>query len=74
MLNRGHRDSLTAGDLLVINQTGQTVMDLLSQTAVRMPDSEAGVLVIFDVYERASLDLVLEASRPLAVGDKVRSS
>lgn len=74
VVNRGHRDSLKAGDLLVINQTGQTVMDPLSQTAVRMPDSEAGVLVIFDVYERASFGLVLEASRPLAVGDKVRSS
>ena len=74
VVNRGHRDSLKAGDLLAVNQTGQTVIDPLSQTAVRMPDSEAGVLVIFDVYERASFGLVLEASRPLAVGDKVSSS
>ena len=47
VVNRGHRDSLKVGDLLAVNQTGQTVIDPLSQTAVRMPDSEAGVFAHF---------------------------
>jgi len=72
VINRGHRESLKAGDVLAIDQTGQTVQDPITKKAVQLPDTRAGVLMLFGVYERASFGLVLEATRPLAVGDKLR--
>ena len=38
-----------------------------------LPDIKAGVLMVFSVYERASFGLVLEATKPLSVGDGVRN-
>jgi hypothetical protein len=40
---------------------------------VALPDVRAGVLMVFAVYEKASFGLVLTATRPLAVGDKIRN-
>ena len=40
---------------------------------VALPDVRAGVLMLFSVYEKASYGLVLTATRPLAVGDKVKN-
>jgi hypothetical protein len=40
---------------------------------VRLPDIQAGVLMVFSVYDRASFGLVLEATKPLSVGDKLRN-
>ena len=40
---------------------------------VTLPDVRAGVLMIFAVYEKASYALVLTATRPLSVGDKVKN-
>jgi len=31
------------------------------------------VLMVFSVYDRASFGLVLEATKPLSVGDKLRN-
>ena len=72
VVNRGQRESLKPGDVLAIDQAGQTVQDPVTQHSVRLPDTRAGVLMLFAVYERASFGLVLEATRPLAVGDKLR--
>jgi len=38
-----------------------------------LPDVRAGVVMIFAAYEKASYGLVLSASRPLSVGDKVKN-
>jgi len=73
VVNRGARESLRVGDVLVIDQTGQAVNDPMTGKAVQLPDIRAGVLMVFAVYERASFGLVLEASRPLSVGDKLRN-
>ena len=39
--------------------------------AERLRTTQAGVLMVFSVYERASFGLVLEATKPLSVGDKL---
>ena len=72
VVNRGQRESLKPGDVLAIDQAGQTVQDPVTHHSVRLPDTRAGVLMLFAVYKRASFGLVLEATRPLAVGDKLR--
>jgi hypothetical protein len=38
---------------------------------VQLPDEQAGVLMIFRTLERMSFGLILEAERPLAVGDRI---
>lgn len=70
-INKGERDALRVGDVLAIDQTGQEVQDPVSKKMVRLPDTRAGVLMVFAVYDRASFGLVLEATRALRVGDKL---
>ena len=71
VINRGARESLSSGDVLAIYRRGETVTDPLTRDPVQLPDIRAGVLMVFAVFERASFGLVLEATRPLAVGDKL---
>ena len=70
-VNRGAREGLELGDVLAIYQTGEVVKDPLKNEMVSLPDVRAGVLMLFSVYEKASYGLVLTATRPLSVGDKV---
>jgi nucleoid-associated protein YgaU len=72
-VNRGDREGLAVGDVLAIYQTGQVVEDPVTKKMVALPDVRAGVLMLFAVYEKASFGLVLTASRPLAVGDKLKN-
>jgi hypothetical protein len=71
VINRGARESLSSGDVLAIYRRGETVTDPVTRDPVQLPDIRAGVLMVFAVFERASFGLVLEATRPLAVGDKL---
>jgi hypothetical protein len=71
VINKGQRDALRLGDVLAIDQAGQEVKDPVSKKIVRLPNTRAGVLMVFAVYDRASFGLVLEASRPLRVGDRL---
>jgi hypothetical protein len=72
-INRGARELLRKGDVLVIQQRLPPVEDPLTAKSVHLPDLRAGVLMVFAVFERASFGLVMEASRPLAVGDTLRN-
>ncbi|MCU0254681.1 MAG: LysM peptidoglycan-binding domain-containing protein [Acidobacteria bacterium] len=40
---------------------------------VKLPDEEAGLLMVFRTYERLSVGLVMQATRPINVGDRVRN-
>ena len=71
VINRGARESLRVGDVLAIDHTGELVKDPVTGKSVRLPDTRAGVLMVFSVYDRASFGLVLEANKPLSVGDKL---
>lgn len=71
VINRGARESLRVGDVLAIDHTGDLVKDPVTGKSVRLPDTRAGVLMVFSVYDRASFGLVLEATKPLSVGDKL---
>ena len=72
-INRGARESVREGDVLMIQHRPPPAEDPLTTQSVVLPDRRAGVLMLFAVFDRASFGLVLEASRPLAVGDTLRS-
>lgn len=72
-LNKGARDGLAEGNVLAIYKTGETVRDRITGERVKIPDERAGLLMVFRTYDKLSYGLVLNASRQLAVNDKVRN-
>jgi hypothetical protein len=73
VLNRGLRDGLAIGDVLAIYQTGEVVHDKIQQDNVALPDVRAGLLMVFESFEKASYAIVLKANRPLKILDKVKN-
>ncbi|MGE8068369.1 LysM peptidoglycan-binding domain-containing protein [Pseudomonas sp. NPDC089569] len=72
-LNKGRRDGLAEGNVLVVMKTGETVRDRITGQPLKIPDESAGLLMVFRTYDKLSYGLVLNASRSLAVLDKVRN-
>ena len=79
VINRGARDGLAPGDVLAILQTGEVVRDhyargsMFRGATVKLPDEEAGTLMVFKVYDRIGYGLVMEATTPIHVLDVVRN-
>ena len=71
MLNRGERNGLEAGNVLSIHRVGEVVRDPRTGELLRLPDAPAGMLMVFRVFEKMSYALVLNASQPLRVNDRV---
>ncbi len=72
-INRGLRDGLDVGNVLAIYKRGGTVRDRLGGGTLELPDERAGLLIVFRSFEKMSFGLVLEATRPLSVNDKVKN-
>lgn len=71
-INRGEADGLEIGDTLAIYKAGETVRDRISEDIVNLPPERAGLLMVFRTFEQMSFGLVMNATRPLNVGDLVR--
>ena len=71
-LNRGSEHGVDPGTVLDILQSGRGVPDPYTRKAIALPDQYAGVLMVFKVTPKLSYGLVMAASRPLHVLDKVR--
>jgi len=72
-INRGRDSDLEVGHLLAIMEEGEVVRDRVEGGTVRLPDEQAGVLMVFKIYERMSFGLVLSADKVLSVGYPVTS-
>ncbi len=73
VMNRGARNGLAPGDVLTVFQRGVAVKDRIEGGNVRLPDEEAGTLMVFKVYDRIGYGLVMEATQPIHVLDAVRN-
>jgi hypothetical protein len=85
VLNRGARNGLAPGDVLTVFQAGAVVRDRYSKSAfvskkslfagekVKLPDEEAGTIMVFKVYDRIGYGLVMEATEAIRVLDAVRN-
>ena len=72
-LNKGARDGLEVGNVLAVYKTGETVRDRITGEQVKIPDERAGLLMVFRTYDKLSYGIILQATRQLAVMDKVRN-
>ncbi|WP_341580930.1 LysM peptidoglycan-binding domain-containing protein [Marinobacter metalliresistant] len=70
-INRGTREGLEAGNVMAVLKSGNLVRDPVTGETIELPSERAGLLMVFQAYEKMSYGLVLQASRALAVGDKV---
>jgi len=79
VLNRGARDGLAPGDVLTVYQEGEVVKDrfagasMFSGEKVKLPDEEAGTVMVFKVYDRIGYGLVMQATSDIHVLDAVRN-
>jgi len=84
VINRGTQHGLAPGDVLTVFQAGEVVRDpftgrflargnLSGGERVRLPDEEAGTVMVFKVYDRIGYGLVMEATSDIHVLDAVRN-
>jgi hypothetical protein len=76
VIDRGEADGLKPGTVLRIDQRGETIRDVVSKNlreTVRLPDEQAGLLMVFRTFERVSFGLVMHATRAMHIDDKVRN-
>ena len=67
----GEADEVEVGTLLSIAKVSEPVRDQVSGKRYTLPPEIAGTMMLFAVYERASFGLVLNASQPLSVADRL---
>ncbi len=73
VMNRGSNNGLAVGDVLSVFQSGEEVRDRVEGGKVRLPDENAGTIMVFKAYDRISYGLVMEATQAIHVFDVVRN-
>ena len=73
VVNRGTSNGLSVGDVLSVFQSGEVVKDRFRGGNVRLPDEEAGTVMVFKTYDRISYGLVMEATDAIHIHDSVRN-
>lgn len=75
-LNKGASEKLAVGHVLDIYQRGKLIADPYAEdknVPVALPDELAGSLMVFRVFEHVSYALIMEATQPIHVLDKVQT-
>ena len=73
VMNRGTNNGLAVGDVLTVFQSGRTVKDRFKGGKVKLPDEEAGTIMVFKTFDRISYGLVMEATTAIHILDAVRN-
>ncbi len=70
-VNLGLREGMEAGHVLSVYQQGRSVRDPVTGDTVVLPDQLAGLMMIFRPFEKMSYALIMDATRPMHVLDRV---
>lgn len=72
-INRGAKDGVERGHVLALWRAGQTTVDTTTgdRAVLRLPDTRAGEIFVFRVFERVSYALVLQSNTAVSRGDLV---
>lgn len=76
VIDRGSNDDLAPGDLLAVFQRGATVENPVKrsrQRTITLPNTRAGEMMIFRVFDRVSYGLILHATQPMHINDVVQT-
>ncbi|WP_183326251.1 LysM peptidoglycan-binding domain-containing protein [Halomonas cerina] len=72
-IDLGTRDGLAPGHVLSVERRGEWVDEPRTGERLRLPGEEAGLVMVVRPYEKMSYALVMKATRPLAVGDRLHN-
>lgn len=75
-LNRGANDGLEVGNVLAIYQRGEEIDDDVAGAVsdeIRLPDTQAGTLLVFRTFDEVSYGLVTRATSEIHLLDMVRN-
>ena len=74
-LSRGSKDTVEIGHVLAIYRAGAEMTDRFEdkKETFKLPDERYGLVFVFRVFDRVSYALVMNADRPVATGDIVRT-
>lgn len=70
-INLGTREGIEEGNVLRIQYHTGTARDPMTREEYKLPDEEAGLLMVFRTFERVSYALVMSATRPVHPLDTV---
>lgn len=73
VMNRGSGNGLSVGDVLSVFKAGAVVKDRIGGGEVRLPDEQAGTVMVFKTYDRISYGLVMEATDAIHIHDAIRN-
>ena len=73
VINKGARDNVDVGQVMAIYRQGELVRDDISKDVVKVPDTRAGLLMVFRAFDKVSYALVLKATQVLSVNDKIKN-
>ncbi len=83
VIDRGLADGVVPGTVLQVNNRGETVPDPVARATattslhpafmekVKLPDEEAGLLMVFRSFERVSFGLIMYARKAIHIHDRV---
>jgi LysM repeat protein len=73
----GTRDGIQKGDVISIAQAGRITSDPFADDVqadeVLLPDEETAVALVFRTFDKVSYAFIMNANRPVRMGDKVRN-
>lgn len=74
VLNIGARAGIEVGDVMAVERSGGTITDRFRKRGnqeVDLPSTRAGVLMVFQTFDKVSYALVMESTRPIHIDDVV---
>lgn len=73
----GTEDGIQKGDIVSIAQAGRITSDHFADeeqaVEVVLPDEETAVALVFRIFDKVSYAFIMNANRPVRLGDKVRN-
>lgn len=70
-INLGKSNRLVPGNVLNIQQKRAPVKDSRTDDLIELPPEEIGKLMVFRTFKQVSYALVMEAKKPISVGDQL---
>ncbi len=71
VLDAGFVQGLEPGHVLKVLNQGDYAVDPLTNEKIRLPNERAGLVMIYKVFNHVAFGLVMEANRPIRIGDQL---